>query len=55
MKVKRVDKVTVELAPWERDALIKDIESVIAAYDRNGTQLYPLALHDFKTELEKTS
>jgi hypothetical protein len=53
MKVKHVDEIVVKMSPWERDALIGEIRNVIAAYDRTGQSIYPLALHDFKEELEK--
>lgn len=48
MKAKRVNKITVELADWERERLVREINRCLSIYGRTpGSGTYPLGLHDF--------
>lgn len=52
MKVKKVDEIVIKMAPWELERLLTEIATVVAAFDRNSPQLFPLGLHDFRDELK---
>jgi hypothetical protein len=55
VKVKPPSRTTrVELEPHEVKSLIEEIERAVAGYDRNGSTLFPLALHDFAQQLKES-
>lgn len=54
MKVKRVDEIVIRLAPWEVEKLLKEIDESEGYYDSSQSRLFPLALHDFASELRST-
>jgi hypothetical protein len=51
VKIKRVNKITVELAPWEAEKILADIKNVIDVHQQGDP--YPLGLYDFGKELKE--
>jgi hypothetical protein len=51
VKIKRVNKITIELAPWEAEKILADIKNVIDVHQQGDP--YPLGLHDFGKELKE--
>lgn len=49
MKIKHVDEIIIKMAPWERDAIAKEIKMIID--NHTSDQPYPLFLRDFAEEL----
>lgn len=54
MKIKRLSGTRVELEDWEAEQLIKEIRTVVRNYDRNGSTVFPLALHGFAEKLKES-